>query len=141
MSLPDPNQSIELGQLLAGAVSAVVEAQDVLDRHAEAQKVRYAETPDGTLAIPPLWYAFRRVDIEVELSAEFSREWVTPSGQTQGALEPRLRCRLLNPTSVGLFGYQASSGLRVQVVLEPQGRLEAGSDPESSLAPQNKTPA
>lgn len=142
MSLPDAtNQSAELGQLLAGAVTAVVEAQDLLDRHAESQQFRYAETPTGKLAVPPLWYAFRRVGIDVELAAEFSQEMVAPTGQAPAALEPRLRCRLLNPTSVSLYGYQASSGLRVQVVLEPQGHLQLRSDTGSPSPLDPDSPA
>ncbi|HVG08602.1 MAG TPA: hypothetical protein VNM67_12915 [Thermoanaerobaculia bacterium] len=32
----------------------------------------------------------------------------------------RLLCRTLDPGSVGLYGYQASSGLRVRLVLTPR---------------------
>jgi hypothetical protein len=122
MDIPSgPDQAVELGQLLAGAVTAVVEAQDVLDAHAEQQRVRYAETPSGTLVVPPLWYAFRRVSIDVELSAEFERQMVRRTPDAVATLEPRLKCRVLNPTSVGLYGYRASSGLKVHLSLEPQG--------------------
>lgn len=119
--LSSPDQAVELGQLLAGAVTAVVEAQDALDAHAEQQRMRYAETPAGTLAVPPLWYAFRRVSIDVELSAEFERKMVRPTPDAVATLVPRLNCRMLNPTSVGLYGYRASSGLKVHLSLEPQG--------------------
>lgn len=119
MNSPDPNT--DLAQLLASAVSAVVEAQDVLDEHAERQRVRYAETPSGTLAVPPLWYAFRRVGIDVELTAEFERELVQRNSESPATLEPRLKCRVLNPTTVGLYGYRAASGLKVHLTLEPQG--------------------
>jgi hypothetical protein len=118
-------QALELGRLLAGAATAVVEAQEALDRHAEAQEMRFMETPNQRLAVPPSWFSFRRVTVDIELSAEIDSELVGPTGAAPAALEPRLRCRMLNPTSVGLYGYQASSGLRVAVVLEPRERSNA----------------
>ena len=63
----------ELGALLAGTVTAVVEAQDLLDEHARERAAEYAAAEPGSLALPPLWYAFDEASIELELSTEAVR--------------------------------------------------------------------
>jgi len=74
----DPaGQQAELGELLAGAVRAVVEAQDVLDDHARAEARAFADEPAGSLALPPLWFAFDAVSIEIEMSSEIVRRATT----------------------------------------------------------------
>ena len=111
-SVPAGTQQAELGVLLAGAVRAVAEAQDVLDEHARERAAAYLAAPPGSLALPPLWYAFDSVSVDLELSSEAVRTGST--GQT------RLLCRTLNPLTVGLYGYAAAVGTRVRVSLAPQ---------------------
>lgn len=108
---PAGSQQAELGALLAGTVRAVADAQDVLDDRARQRAEEYRAAPPGTLALPPLWYAFQDVSIDIQLSAEVVN---TSPAQTQ------LVCRTLNPLTVGLFGYSASAGTRVRVTLSPQ---------------------
>ena len=108
------NDAVELGQLLSKTVGSVAQAQEQLDAYTEARRAAYEEAPQGSLVLPPLWYVFSAVSIELELSATV----------VQGAAAPaQLMCRTLNPTSVGLYGHRASAGLRVRVQLEPQGLL------------------
>jgi hypothetical protein len=108
---PTGTQQAELGLLLAGAVRGVVAAQDVLDTSARERAEGYLAAPAGTLALPPLWFAFDAVSLEIEVSSEVTR---TAAGQT------RLLCRTVNPVTVGLYGYTASTGTRVRVSLVPQ---------------------
>lgn len=112
------SQQADLGSLLAGAVRAVVEAQDVLDEHARDQAAVFASQPAGSLALPPLWFAFDSVAIDIELSSEVVR---TPAAH--GPDPVRLVCRMLNPVTAGLFGYSAATGTRVRVELVPQRYL------------------
>src|SRR5947208_14373207 len=107
---PTPTQQAELGVLLAGAVQGVVSAQDALDEHARRRGEDYLAGPPGSLVLPPLWYAFDSVSIDIELSSEVV---ATATGS-------RLVCRTLNPTTVGLFGYSAATGTRVRLTLSPQ---------------------
>jgi hypothetical protein len=117
--LSAPLDSVELGQLLTSTVESVVAAQHKLDEFTLARaKEREAAAP-GELVLPPLWYTFRRVAIELEMAASVSR-----SVPSSGAARTELRCRPLDPTAVSLYGYQASSGLRVRVELAPQGYAE-----------------
>ena len=109
-------QQSELGALLAGTVRAVVDAQDVLDDHARLLASEYAAAQPGTLALPPLWYAFDSVGIDIDLSTEVVRTVVGPSQQPT----TQLVCRTLNPMTAGLFGYSASTGTHVHVTLTPQ---------------------
>jgi len=109
-------QQSELGALLAGTVRAVVDAQDVLDDHARQLAQDYAAAEPGTLALPPLWYAFDAVGIDIDLSTEVVRTVVAP-GQ---APQTQLVCRTLNPVTAGVFGYSASTGTHVHVTLTPQ---------------------
>ena len=105
------NESADLGQLLVGAVNAVLEAQDKLDGHAATRVEQAVLLPDGTLQLPPLWFTVEHASIEVHLAATVRKG--------------RMQCRLVNPASVGLFGYAAASGTRVQLTLAPrdqQGR-------------------
>ncbi len=109
-------EAADLAALLAGAVRAVVEAQDVLDERAREEAARFAAAPVGSLALPPLWFAFDSVDIDVELSSEIVRT-APPSG---GPDTVRLLCRTLNPVTASLFGHSASAGTRIHVALVRQ---------------------
>ena len=72
------------------------------------------DTPEGGVALPPLWYTMSDVAIELELAASVTRvDTATGPGS-------RLDARLLNPTAVSLFGYTAASGLKVSLRLAPR---------------------
>jgi hypothetical protein len=120
-------QEAELGALLASTVKAVLEAQRQMDEFAREQADIWTHTPAGDIALPPLSYVFRNVSIELEMSAA-----VGAAVEHAGA-SPRLLCRLLNPYSVGLFGYQAAAGMKVRLVVGPSGvaqvKSEAGNQP------------
>lgn len=95
----------ELGDLLVGLARAVVRAQDELDAHAADLTTTYMQLPDGTLALPPLAYAVKNATIDVEMAATIRNQ--------------ALVCKLLDPTSVSLFGLQASAGTRVRLAIGP----------------------
>lgn len=107
-------QRAALADLLAGAVDGVVQAQRRLDQDALARVAEFIDTPAGGVALPPLWYTLSDVGIELELAASVARLEARPAGPV------RLDARLLNPTSVSLFGFSASSGLRVSLRLSPR---------------------
>jgi hypothetical protein len=108
-------QATALAQILAGAVDGVVQAQRKLDEDALARVTDFIDTPAGGLSLPPLWYTLSDVGIELEMSASVARLDLQPRG---GAV--RLDARLLNPTAVSLFGFSASSGMRVSLRLSPR---------------------
>lgn len=107
------DEHVELGGLLANTVSAVVSAQEQLDAYTERRQEAFDSAKAGETVLPPLWYTFSAVDIEMELAASMSR--------AEGDGGTRLMARTLDPASVGLYGYRASAGLRVRVRVEPQG--------------------
>ena len=109
-------QQTELGALLAGAVRAVVDAQDRLDEHARERAAAYAVAEPGTFAVPPLWYAFDAVGIDIELSTEVVRTGSADGGPAR----TELMCRTVNPVTAGVYGYAAASGTKVSVTLAPQ---------------------
>ena len=109
-----PGQSAALGSLLAGTVDGVVQAQRQLDVDALARLTSFIDTPQGGLALPPLWYTLSEVLIELELAASVSRLTLDHRGPVL------LDARLLNPTSVSLFGHSAASGVRVSLRLAPR---------------------
>lgn len=111
------NQSVELGQLLANTIASVVQAQEQLDAYTQRRQAEYAAAPQGSQALPPLWYLFSNVAVEMELSASIAQ--ITDAND--GEPKTHIVSRMLDPTSVGLYGYQASAGLRVRVQMEPQG--------------------
>lgn len=115
LDAPAGTQQAELGVLLAGAVRAVVSAQDVLDDHARQRAEAYQAAPAGSSALPPLWYAFDAVSVDLELSSE-----VVHASASGGGGDARLLCRTVNPLTVGLYGYSASTGTRIHVSLSPQ---------------------
>lgn len=122
MAQPPPGQATALAQILAGAVEGVVQAQRRLDEDALTRVTDFIDTPAGGLALPPLWYTLSDVGIELEMQASVVRLDLQPGG---GAVQPkggavRLDARLLDPTSVSLFGFSASSGLRVSLRLAPR---------------------
>ena len=119
--------AVAFGDLLATTIGAVVQAQEQLDAYTLRQRDAYESTPPGVLGLPPVSYVFNAVAVELELSAT-----VSGAAEADGS-GPVLLCRTLNPTMVGLYGYQASAGVRVRLLMEPRGplpiRVPAPSDP------------
>lgn len=119
------NQAVELGQLLSSTITAVVQAQEQLDIYTESRRQAYEAAPEGSLAVPPVWYAFNNVAVELELSSFIAE---TEDINT-GLMTPHLMSKTLNPTTTGLYGYQASAGLRVRIHLAPQGTVPIKEEP------------
>ena len=117
MTLADLEQ-VELGELAAGAVRAIVAAQESLDEEARRRAEIYLEAPAGTLALPPLWYGFESVVLELQVSAA-----VVARPGRDGSAGPHLLCRTANPTTVALYGYQAAAGLTVRFAVTPNGAI------------------
>lgn len=105
---------IPLSQLLGGIVDGLLSAQERLDRHAAGTATTFLQTPAGTLEMPPLWYTFRDIRIDLEMSASVA---AVPSLEPQAARDVSFLCRLVNPASVSLFGYEASAALRISMTL------------------------
>lgn len=112
----------ELGALAAGAVRAVVSAQHVLDDDASRRAAAYVEAPAGTLALPPLWYTFQAVEVEIQVSAAVGHV-VPERGDPALPVLPVLLCRTVNPATVGLYGYAAAAGMTVRFTVAPYGPL------------------
>lgn len=108
---------VPLPRLLGSVIDGLLHAQDQLNRHASERATEYVQTPSGTLAMPPLWYAFDKVRVDLEMSAT-----VASVGSGAGT-EATFLCRLVNPAAVSLFGYQASSGLRISMELGVMGAI------------------
>lgn len=121
-SSSNPHAATELGNLLGGIVQGVVEAQEKLDDYARSQRARALAVPTGEVVLPPLWYTFHRVAIDLELSAEV---------ESQGS-DTRLHCRTLSPAVMGLYGHAAADNVRVRVLLAPQGPIHLQEPPAES---------
>lgn len=113
------DQAIELGDLLANTIGSVVNAQERLDLYTEERRKAYENAPAGSMALPPLWYVFNNVSVELELAAKVS----SVTSPVTKSPRPHLLCRTLNPSVVSLYGRQAAAGLRIKVDLSPQGFL------------------
>lgn len=109
------DEPVELGELLAHTLGAVAYAQSVLDEATARRVEAFHNTPAEQFAVPPLWHVFSEVQLEVTLSASVAR-----TNTVGGVGESRLMSRTLNPTSVGLYGYQASAGLTVRISMTPR---------------------
>lgn len=109
-----PRIGVEFGELLATTVGAVAHAQEQLDEYTRARTEAYRAAPEGSMAVPPLWFTFNQVSLELEMSATVA------GGNTGGG---RLVCRTADPTMVGLYGYEASAGVRVKLLMGPRGPL------------------
>lgn len=107
------NAPVELGRLMATSIGSVVQAQEQLDAYSQRRAQEFHEAEPGSVVLPPLWYTFSAVDLELELAATV--------GAPPGDDRPVLLAKTLTPTSVGLYGYAASAGLRVRLRIEPQG--------------------
>ena len=108
-------QAVELGELLASTVVSVAEAQEGLDRHATARLDAMERGDADAPRVPPLWYTFTDVSLEVALSASVQRATANAPAQ--------LMSRPVDPRNVSLVGYQASSSLVVRVRLAPRGTM------------------
>ena len=118
--LPDPTSLVDLSDLLVTTVDAVIQSQEKLDAYNRRQQEIFDATPEGELAVPPLWFAITNVAVELELSASVAQQRVVDD-QGGERFRSRLICKTLNPLAVGLFGYQASAGLKVRLQLGPGG--------------------
>lgn len=108
-------QALELGELLARTVVSVAEAQEGLDRHATARLDALERGDADAPRVPPLWYTFTDVSLEVALSASVQR--------ATASAPPQLISRPVDPRQVSLYGYQASSSLVVRLRLAPRSVL------------------
>ena len=113
------DQAVELGDLLANTIGSVVNAQERLDLYTEERRKAYENAPAGSMALPPLWYVFDNVSVELELAAKVGSV-TSPVTETPKA---HLLCQSVNPSVVSLYGRQAAAGLRIKVDLSPQGFL------------------
>ena len=119
---PLPGRQAALGTLLAEVADGLVAAQRRLDADAGSRAAGYFETPQGEVTLPPLWYTFTEVTLEVALSASVER--------ASGSVPSRLMSRPVDPRQVSLYGYQAASGLMVRLRLAPrQGMPDVASPP------------
>lgn len=109
----------EFGELIAQTINSVVAAQERMDQYALARRKAYESATPGDLVLPPLWYQFKQVDLELELSARVERIEIPG----EAVLTPHLKCATLNPTTVSIYGYQAASGMRVKIQVEPKGNM------------------
>lgn len=112
---PATGQQAALASLLVNAVEGVVGAQRALDRDALDRVTGFVSTPQGGLALPPLWYTFQQVRLTLEMTASVTRL----EARSATSDDVRLDCRLVNPAAVSLFGYAAASGLKVELTLGP----------------------
>lgn len=133
-------QQAALSSVLIHTVEGVVAAQRVLDNDALARVTEFVQTPQGDLVLPPLWFTFREAKITLEMAATVTR--VQARSKT-GAASARdgdvhLDCRLVNPAAVSLFGYAASSGIKLELTLAPQDA--GGLRPVLSELPVPPTP-
>ncbi|HEV7473880.1 MAG TPA: hypothetical protein VGN90_07515 [Pyrinomonadaceae bacterium] len=123
VSFDQPTQGVELGSLLANTIGAVVEAQERMDDYTLRRKQEFEEAPEGSLALPPLWYVFDKVAVEVELSTTIRSSRSRSAASLDRRTQPLLFCHTLNPTMVSLYGYQASAGLKIRMQFGPRANL------------------
>lgn len=107
--------AVELGELLASTVVSVARAQQELDRYATALLDASERGDADAPRVPPLWYTFTDVALEVALSASVQRATASTALQ--------LMSRPVDPHQVSLYGYQASSSLVVRLHLAPRSGM------------------
>lgn len=137
-SPPPLGQQSSLAALLAEAVDGVVQAQRRLDQDAQERVTRYVATPQGGVALPPLWFGFSEVTLQLELAASVTRITTASIPEANGGTRRsgvRLDCRLVNPAAVSLFGYRAASGFKVSLTLAPQDAAGLRPVPPTPAAP------
>lgn len=125
-------KGVELGELLANTIGSVVNAQERIDLYTEKRRQAWENAKEGDMALPPLWYVFNKVSVELELAAKVGNI-TSPAAKNPG---PHLVCQTLTPSVVSLYGRTAAAGLRIRVDLAPQGLLpikqtSSGDLPES----------
>jgi len=132
--LPDPNTMVDLGDLLGRAADAIIKTQDSLDERALRQKTIFEQAPAGEIALPPLWFTMSNVVVEIEMSAAVGKGTASLSGQSHPVDSGvRFMCRTVSPAMVGLYGYQASAGMRVSLQIGPGGILPIKQDSQAAF--------
>ena len=110
-----PNPAAELGDLVAGLLSSVVAAQETIDTDAQARTDAWLNDTSGELTPPPLWFTVGSTALEVQLAAR-----VTASASP--TKRPTLLVRTANPVDAALLGFEASTQVRLRVVMDSRPR-------------------
>lgn len=90
-------------------VKAVTDAQKGMDASAVQQREAYLFGTQGSMHIPPLWFHFRSVRLDLEVRA-------ITVGQGLG-------CQLINPVTSGLIEPDPMTRSRISILIEPITRL------------------
>lgn len=107
-----PN-SFRIADLFSDLVDGLVSAQKSLDEQALEQRERFLLGPQGTLHVPPMWFHFRRVKIDLEVRGL--------TVEKQGS--PSLTCRLIDSVTSNLIETDASLRSRISIAIEPITKL------------------
>lgn len=108
----------ELGDLVAGLLGAVVSAQETIDEDAQARTDAWLNDPPGEVPTPPpLWFTVGSTALEVQLSARV---------RTGVPGRPSLLVRTTSPVDAALHGYDASTQVRLRVVMDSRPRVDTG---------------
>jgi hypothetical protein len=117
----------ELGDLVAGLLGAVVAAQSTIDADAQARTDAWLNDPPGDVPVPPpLWFTVGSTALEVQLAARVS---ATVPGR------PSLLVRTANPVDAALLGHEASTQVRLRVVMDARPRAATPPDPSPGAEP------
>ena len=108
----------ELGDLVAGLLGAVVSAQATIDKDAQTRTDAWLNDPPGDVPTPPpLWFTVGSTSLEVQLSARV---------RTPAMGRPSLLVRTASPVDVALHGFDASTQVRLRVVMDSRPRTGTG---------------
>ena len=134
--MTDTTRAAELGDLVAGLLGSVVSAQETLDTDAQARTDAWLnDHDDGDLTPPPLWFTVGSTALEVQLAARVT---------TLASGRPSLSVRTASPVDAALLGYEASTQMRLRVVMDSSPRVPAPvlppSDPPSDDADEEPAP-
>lgn len=110
--------SFQISDLFDDVVKSLTDAQKSMDVDAVQQREAYLFGPQGSLGIPPLWFHFRSVRLDLEVRA-------ITVGQ-------RLGCQLINPVTSGLVEPDSMTRSRISILIEPITRLSDGAIGENN---------
>ena len=114
--------SFRISTLFSDLVDGLVSAQKSLDQNTLEQRERFLLGPQGTLHVPPLWFHFRRVKVDLEVRAL--------TVEKQGS--PSLTCRLIDPVTSNLIETDVASRGRISVAIEPLTKLSSAATGEGN---------
>ncbi|TVZ41725.1 hypothetical protein P886_1073 [Alteromonadaceae bacterium 2753L.S.0a.02] len=121
---------VPLADLLNTTVDALLDAQDKLDEYATTRSRRFQEVPPGEPVLPPLWFNFDNIDLELSLLASVQNVRVNNQDRAE------FLAATAKEADLALYGSAVQTGLTLRMSLQHHSQAAIKEAPVAEQEPQ-----